>query len=319
MITKLQGLGLALLLGASQAQAHLIVHADELAVTDDIRRDIRAGLAHDLAAGAYDRSGITWPVLTADGIESRPVTAALFQRLSPMAQWTLVDALAEDAEFVWRTYRVKVDTTDQDLWQEEIFARLNLDPSSLADEVPAEQLLSPFARTWAYRDSGTSGPNCWHTSMASIFLGWTDARYMSPGEYACHIRESFTELTDVELDDLQFGDMIRLSDGGEVHGFTYLGTDSADARRHLVFTKNGYARSRYVFMEIATVRDVIYSGNDVTYHRPHRVPADPSTDVTSECYDAFRRGTFEPEANPMVLAGYRLRAARARAVVELLP
>ena len=68
---------------------------------------------------------------------------------------------------------------------------------------------------------------------------------------------------------------------------------------------NGYARGSYVFMSLDTVNNDIYSGTEISYYRPTRSPADPSVDPSSECYDEYRSGEALPEADPLVLAGYR--------------
>jgi hypothetical protein len=182
--------------------------------------------------------------------------------------------------------------------------------------VPAEQLLSPYAGKWAYKLAENDGPNCWHTSIASIFPGWDKHRYMDPNEFACHIKNSFVPLQPKSMNELEFGDLIRLStSGSEIHGFTFLGLDRKHPEEAIVFTKNGYARSRFLFMTLTTVRE-IYSNMEISFYRPSRTPTDPSTHANTECRSI--EGLREPtgERNPLVMAGFR--KDRGRALTTLM-
>lgn len=182
------------------------------------------------------------------------------------------------------TYKVTVNADTNRLGEEPVIEGLGIATKDLKGAVPAEQLLSPYARKWAYQMSAGHGPNCWHTSISSLFLGWSQPRRMPPKEFHCHVETSFEPIDRPS----QWGDLIRLSAGpSEVHGFTYLGVDSADPTRAIVFTKNGRYQSRFLFMDLATVRDYVYPGNEVTFYRKVRTAIDPKEDASAPCYQAM--------------------------------
>jgi hypothetical protein len=305
-VLHLTVLYLAVLHITTTAYGHIIVDAVEEQPTAKMQEDLRAMISSQLTAGLYE--GLVWDVARDGKTMATALTAANVKALSAKGVTTIVDTLAREVEVLVRHYRVTVDTEAEDLSGEEILPRLSIDPAMLEGVLPAEDLLSPYAQEWAYRRSQRNGPNCWHTSIASVFPSWTNHRYMDDSEFSCHIEHSFTRLADATPGDLQFGDLIRLYRGnGEVHGFTYLGTARDNPTRHIVFTKNGYAQSYYLYMDLATVQNQIYPGNRVGYYRPHRVPTDPSEDETSECYDAYlKRLALPQKAEPLVLRAYEL-------------
>ncbi len=182
----------------------------------------------------------------------------------------------------WRemhSYKVVVDAEKNKLEQEPVIEALGY--VNLKGKIAAENLLSPYAQKWAYQMSPGYGPNCWHTSMASIFLGWAQGRRMPPKEFTCHLKESFEQIDRPS----QWGDLIRLSSANEeVHGFTYLGVDSQDPKLSIVFTKNGRMQSRFLFMDLATVEESVYPGNEITFFRRVRAAADPKEDKSAPCY-----------------------------------
>jgi len=179
------------------------------------------------------------------------------------------------------TYKVTVNADTNRLGEEPVIEGLGILAKDLKGVIPAEQLLSPYAKKWAYQLSEGHGPNCWHTSISSIFLGWAQPRRMPPKEFHCHVENSFEQIDRPS----QWGDLIRLSAGQmEVHGFTYLGVDSSDPTRAIVFTKNGRYQSKFLFMDLATVRDYVYPGNDVTFYRKVRPAIDPKEDSSAPCY-----------------------------------
>ena len=123
--------------------------------------------------------------------------------------------------------------------------------------------------------------------MASIFLGWTKHRYMGPKEYSCHLKTHFTQLEKPE----KWGDMIAFdsSSNSPIHGLTYLGPDRLDPNKIIVFTKNGYAQSKYLFMTLDDVK-AIYSPKYVRYYRPNKdVVVDPAEDPKAPCANAMGR------------------------------
>ncbi len=186
-----------------------------------------------------------------------------------------------------KSYKAFVDTKFNILTDEPALIRLKTPLDQLAELAPAEKMLSPYAQTWAYKQSSKNGPNCWHTSMASLFLGWTKHRYMGPNEYSCHLKTHFTPIEKLE----KWGDMIAFdsSSHSPVHGLTYLGPDKADPKRTIVFTKNGYAQSKYLFMTLDDVKD-IYSPKYVNYYRPNKdVVIDPSEDPNAPCANEMRK------------------------------
>jgi len=182
------------------------------------------------------------------------------------------------------TYRVTVNADTNRLTEEPVIESLGIAAKDLKGVLPAEQLLSPYARQWAYKMSSGYGANCWHTSMSSIFLGWSQPRRMPPQEFRCHVEHSFEPIDRPS----QWGDLIRLSSGEEeVHGFTFLGVDSSDPSRQIVFTKNGRYQSKFLFMDLATVRDYVYGGNEVSFYRKVRAAVDPKEDASAPCHSAM--------------------------------
>jgi hypothetical protein len=201
------------------------------------------------------------------------------------------------------TYRVTVDIAKNQLSEEPLLKDLGIDATKLSGVVPAEQLLSPFARKWAYKYQSEYGPNCWHSSMASIFLGWMKPRRLPPEEFSCLLKEYFIPIDKPS----RWGDVIRLSYGNEeVHGFTYLGVDSKDSNRAIVFTKNGRAPSYYLFMDLNTVKDYVYPGNEISYFRPVKVALDPIEHLSAPCAGFPPNASrFESLRDPMLEAALR--------------
>lgn len=269
------------------------------------QKNVQNQIVNDIRAGVYDKSGIMWPVVVKGVHRKMPLSGTNFDRLTRQQQIVIVrDMVKYVATFANLSYRAVVNADSEKLDTQSIFARLHTNKSVLHGMLPAEKLLSTYAQKWAYKSSDFAGPNCWHTSVASIFPGWEKHRYMDPTEFACHIKNSFVELHPQSMSELEFGDLIRLANGNqEVHGFTFLGLDRKQPSDVIVFTKNGYAQNRYVFMTLETVRG-IYSGTEISFFRPTRTPLDPATNSNTECH--IVAGLRSPaERNPLVMAGYR--------------
>lgn len=185
---------------------------------------------------------------------------------------------------------VHVDTT-----QSAFAAQTNIKTfmkRSASGTVEATKLLAPYAETMAYKLSKESGPNCWHSSIASLFPSWKDTnRFVSEKEFACHLKNSFKETKSPT-----FGDVIRFrkDDGEEVHGATYIGVDAEG--RDIVFSKNGYDKERgYFFTTLDTVKRVYPAGESVTYWTPVKEPKDPTSEGM-ECFDEAEYSRREDKA-----------------------
>lgn len=141
---------------------------------------------------------------------------------------------------------------------------------------------------------------------------------MTPEEFSCHVKNSFTQLHPESLSELEYGDLIRLTDdNGEVHGFTFLGPDRKKPDRFIVFTKNGWNRSRYLFMDLDTVWQEVYPNTDISYYRPHRTPIDPASGEETECSEYQKRfNAMGYEIDPLIMAGYRKDRGRSLKVLE---
>lgn len=144
--------------------------------------------------------------------------------------------------------------------------------NGLEGMVPAERLLSPYAERVAFTMSPKDGPNCWHTSIASIFHKWTESRYMHDAEFSCHVTTWFREVKDPK-----FGDLIRFLDdkGEELHGATFIGIDKA-TQEAVVFTKNGYSSaSGWGFMTFADLKEVYAEFKSVKFYTPVEEALEP--------------------------------------------
>ncbi len=215
------------------------------------------------------------------------------------------------------SYRVTVDTTENNLNDEPLLLNLGVKVKGLPKVVPAEQLLSEYAQKWAYKLSEKAGANCWHTSISSINHNWIKPRRMLPSEFLCHLRTAFEPIDAPS----QWGDLIRLTaQNDEVHGFTFLGVDKKDTSKKIVFTKNGYAQGYFQFMDFQTVT-LIYSGTQPTYFRRVRAAIDPKEDASAPCANAVANGTARAsatreQADPILDAGLRLKPAASFAPLE---
>ncbi len=163
--------------------------------------------------------------------------------------------------------------------------------TGLPQNIAAEKLLSPYAESTAYSYSNFSGPNCWHTSIASLFKEWIERRHMSGDEFSCVLRTYF-----VEVKSPHFGDVIRFRDenGGEVHGATFIGIDST-TEEAVVYTKNGYAKSEpWGFMSLADVKKVYPEATSVRFFSPTREAIEPR-DTDNPCNNEYRSSRHDQE------------------------
>jgi hypothetical protein len=280
----------------------------ESAEADGLREDLaaaRAGLRSDLSAGLYDNFDIR--LRTSTGGQIR-VSALEFRSWSDGLQEQVLDRLMEYySERYVPVYQAWVDADANPLGENPFFRHAGVAVSSLTGEVPAERLLADYARQWAYKMSTHNGPNCWHTAVASTNRHWLRHRYMNHQEFSCHLRLSYRQITPT-VDGLEFGDVISLVDAGglPVHAFVYLGPDSSDSSRHIVFTKNGYMRSGFLFQDYKTVVDYIYPGNLVRYYRYARSAVDPSDSERGDCDNEYALDFTESlrvRVDPVIVAG----------------
>lgn len=296
------------LLSSSLSSGAILIDTqpDDASLLARDQNQIQSQLMKEIHSGIYDKSGIMWPVVVKGTRGKMTLSADNFKRLSRQQQSSVVrDLVKYVGFFASSSYKATVNADTEALADQSIFKRLSTNKSLFHGTHPAEQLLSSYARKWAYKMSDSNGPNCWHTSIASIFPNWEKHRYMDPNEFACHLKNSFIQLQPKNLNELEFGDLIRLANGSsEVHGFTFLGMDRKKPTEAIVFTKNGYARGRYLFMTLTTVRE-IYSNTEISFFRPTRTPDDPSTHTNSECRSLESLGQPIGERNPLVMAGYR--------------
>lgn len=266
------------------------------------REALYRSLDREISAGVWDTARLRFRA----GEGFLEVSSANYRSLPEVTRRAVVERLASYYESNdLGSYRVKVDEAKNRLADEPILFLLGIDVAKLTGLIPAEKLLSSYAQKWAYQMSGGYGPNCWHTSMASIFRSWSKPRRMPPKEFACLVKTYFEPIERPS----QWGDLIRLADGEEeVHGFTFLGEDSKVKDRFIVFTKNGRMQSRFLFMDLATVRDKVYPGNQVTYFRAKRMAIDPKENPSAPCQfeddDGWGR---DSERDPIIEAGLRLR------------
>lgn len=268
-------------------------------------KKLHAGIEKAIGDGAWDGKNLKFPVIGNDG-QLKRLGAALIktgdQNLIKISSTTFADLPAEvrsgvvgNLASLWEdnsTYKAWVGTKDNDLKNEPTLIRLGVQFDTLGESVWAESLLSSFAQTWAKKWSTFQGPNCYHASMASIFGKWDKPRYMRPEELLCHQRTHFESIEKAE----KWGDMVSFDDaqGVPIHAFTYLGSDRQDPKRSIVFTKNGYAVSPYLFMTFTDVY-AMYQGFTIArirYYRAKQEAVDPSTDATAPCYREYMGQTW---------------------------
>jgi hypothetical protein len=201
----------------------------------------------------------------------------------------------EAKDGLYSAYHALVSKKNNRLDDEPALLRLAVTLASLPEMVAAENLLSDYAKTWAKKRSDFAGPNCFHTSMAAIFKNWSNHRYMSPDEFKCHLENSFEEVDEPS----KWGDLVAFFGSNEypIHGFTYLGKSRKSGEK-IVFTKNGYGVSEYLFMSYDAVHSIYDSfGIDrIAYYRPKNVALDPSTDGTSACAKMWTSSAKRPQA-----------------------
>lgn len=309
---------------------HLIFQADAAVVVDTVPlgAEWETGLKQELnkfiASGEADKWDLRFRVegnlgalsqhleRDANGVQVLVLTKESFNLLDEKAKETAVAYLAEYHERETNSvYQVNVPTkVVNDLTKEAALVRLGIPFADLADVVKAEALLSPYGKRWAWKWSEYNGPNCYHTSVASIFDEWEKHRYMGPRELMCHQETYFDEIAKPEA----WGDLISFNDGNDVpiHAFTYLGTDRKTPGRALVFTKNGYQRSRFLMMSYSAVYN-IYQGFGIRHIRYYRPKAgvkavDPAKVAQAPCYTEYYYKWEKPslrEANPLLQAGLK--------------
>lgn len=209
------------------------------------------------------------------------VTESLLSSDQTLVQTIQVEAARDGAD---KFASVQVETKQPNLaLQTNITRYAKRSLSGLADEVPAQTLLSPYAEKVAFTMSPKDGPNCWHTSIASLFAKWTKSRYMHDAEFSCHVRTWFREVNEP-----QFGDLIRFLDGAgeELHGATFIGVDKA-TQEAVVFTKNGYSNAEgWGFMTFADLKEVYSNVESVKFYTPIETALEPQ-DAGMKCYQQY--------------------------------
>lgn len=312
-----------LVLGATIAQGIVQVQIDTSLIdlpTFGLINEINAGIR----VGIWDRKPLLFAVkneganlsflqdylVKGSGVTYLQITSQSFRRLSAATQQAIGARLATyyGNDFIAK-YKATVAHGETSLSPEPLWQLLKISLADLPEVIPAEDLLSPYARRWAYQSSEFDGPNCWHTSIASIFPGWQRPRYMAPEEFECHLKTSFEKITEPS----QWGDLIRVHLGDEeVHGFTYLGVQRGDPGKQIVFTKNGYAQGYYLFMDLETVLTQVYPGNDVEFYREKNVAIDPAEHSDAPCAGFKASGALSlEEADPIITAGMRRKDTRS--------
>jgi len=269
------------------------------------------GLKEAIESGAWDSYQLNVPVERNGTASTIKLNRASFTQLSSTNQEKLTESLTQyytgNSNASYATW---VYTQQNDLKSEPAMIRLGVGFDTLAPSVWSEKLLSTYAQKWAKKWSTFDGPNCYHTSVASIMQEWDTARYMGPQELLCHQRTYFDPIEKLE----QWGDMISLDDsnGVPVHAFTYLGIDHAEPSRKIVFTKNGYRVSPFLYMSYDEVYRVYesYGVKSVRYFRPKTgvtIP-DPKTHTDSPCRSYFDSAQWsKPRDAGDALLEYRLR------------
>ncbi len=267
-----------------------------------------------IESGSWDNYHLQAPIEKNGIISQIEISKQKFSELPLADQNSLVKGLSiyYNGE-TNSSYSVWVGTKLNDLKIEPAMVRLAIPFETLPVSVWAEQLLSAYALKWAKKWSQFDGPNCYHTSMASIFSDFTDARYMGPQELLCHQRTYFDSIEKLEL----WGDMVSFDDyyGVPIHAFTYLGADRKDPSKKLVFTKNGYRVSPYLYMSYDEVYRIYesYGIAKVRYYRPKAEAnaLDPKKHTDSPCYSFFSGGSWaqDPKIGDALLE-YRMRTAK---------
>lgn len=265
----------------------------EIPLSKDFK-DRMSQISENIISGRWDEYEVLLPIakesihdpsligaiVYEDEIQYLKLTSTLFQNLSEKLKKKILEELI-------RYYK-----------KNPLFATVNVDENHFVDEpvlnflafdlrltqksLPAEKLLSPYAERWAHQMSKYDGPNCFHSSVASIFPAWKKHRYMGPREFKCHIDESFEEIQTPA----KWGDLIRFRNqkGQDIHGFTFLGVDKDNPEEWITFTKNGYAQSYYLFMRYLDVLDVYSRHTDsVTFYRAKKKAVDPYEHKESSC------------------------------------
>lgn len=147
------------------------------------------------------------------------------------------------------TYDVVVPVTELHKLQTNFVVRsLNTLPS--ASPVPAQNLLSSFAREWLNRPAPLDGPNCFHASIAGVSENWNAPRFMDEFEHGKHMSDHAEPITWNGRSGLEFGDILVFSTGdyGQVHAATYIGDFNGEA---IVFQKASYgSETPYAFMKM---------------------------------------------------------------------
>jgi len=294
--------GLALLLVPSILSAAVLVETRPSQSTEEIKQT--------LTSGAWDNYKLNFPV-ERDGVaKTIPLTRESFTGLSAENQEAVAKGLSQYYTGNTSSYQAWVYTQKNDLKNEPAMVRLAVPFETIAPSVWAEALLSVYAQKWAKKWSTFNGPNCYHTSVASIFADWTEARYMGPQELLCHQRTYFDPIEKPEM----WGDMISLDDasGVPIHAFTFLGADRAHPEKQIVFTKNGYRVSPFLYMTFEDVK-AVYSSYGVSAEKYYRPKADakaidPKGHPEAPCYSYYAAGQWAKKMGPGdALLEYRLK------------
>lgn len=227
---------------------------------------------------------LTWFMLAACGRST--VTASLLNANQTVEQTVEVTTVKDSEPHNGDQYFSKVTLETS---QPALISQHNIEKYSgrslknLPAIVEAERLLTSYAERVAHTFSDRDGPNCWHTSVASLFQDYTRSRYMDSGEFSCHVKTFFSETNSPT-----YGDMIRFVDqyGNEVHGATVIGMDKLTDEM-VVFTKNGYSKSEpWTFMTLADLKKVYPEATSVKFYAPQRKAIEPVSEK-ADCHDEY--------------------------------
>jgi hypothetical protein len=240
------------------------------------------GLRQRILAGEFDLKEIEFPISSRSSLFGHvPAAAMRFsnqdQRHYVRVSSATFDNLPSEVQFqivanftTWEdnytAYRANIDTRQPDIAQSRLFAKIGVDVAKLPKMVGAEKLLSPLMAKWAYHLSDSDGPNCAFTAFASIFSEFTGLRYMDRAEMDNRVASLLTPIAQPD----QWGDVIRFYTANDFHLFTFLGYDKNNPSKKIVFTKNGYGQSRFVFMdydEVYSIYNGLFGVQAVRYYR----------------------------------------------------
>ncbi|MDZ4678029.1 MAG: hypothetical protein SGI74_11050 [Oligoflexia bacterium] len=272
--------------------------------------------------GTWDSSELDFPInlenKSTQGFEAAivdkryvRVSSKTFLLLPKLLQTKIVRNLSSWDDNL-TAYKVMVKTKNNDLQNMEVIKRLRINLNSLPENVGAEKLLSEYARRWAYNVSDSDGPNCLHTSLAAIFSRWTEPMYLDQPDFLFYRNGVFKVIPEPT----QWGDMIYFDLGRDYHAFNFLGLDLKDPSKKIVFSKNGYERGHFLFMDLEDVKALYAPIAKITYHRAKGTPPPPTNDEGDFGPRKLEKSFISLESFPVIKAGLRTKPARSFAPIE---